>query len=129
MLITILKVILTIILIPIKVIFFIFAYIIRIITYLLHLLLYSLSVPFEAIGSIVSSILVLGSIGATVFILNQISSGETPLSTGIFLIVGMWITSILLILFSIALEEIADALLSFGELMTDWAKANWFAFW
>lgn len=96
MLITILKVILTVILVPIKVIFFIFAYIIRIITYLLHLLLYSLSVPFEAIGSIVSSILVLGSIGATVFIV---------------------------------LEEIADALLSFGELMTDWAKANWFAFW
>lgn len=126
---TIMKVILTIILIPIKVLFFIFAYIIRAITYMISILLLALSVPLEMISGFVSAFMVLGAAVVTVVIVNQISSGAINLSSGAFLIAGIWITSILLVLLVMAMEKIAEALSSFGELMTDWAKSNWFAFW
>lgn len=125
----ILKVLLTIVLIPIKVVFFVFAYIMRLITYLLSIFLSILAEILEIIGMGIAAFLSIGAIIGTVYFICQISSGTLRLGEGVFLILGMWITLSLLVAFGKFLETISEAIDSFGELLTDWAKANWFEYW
>ena len=127
--ITFLKVLLTIILIPLKIVFFVFAYIFKLISYIMYFFLILLGIPFAFIGSIITPIFSLASIVLTIYEINQIRAGATPLSEGVFLIVGVWITTGLLTLFTFAIETLADGILSLGDILVDWANANWFEFW
>lgn len=125
----ILKVLLTIVLIPIKIVFFVFAYIMRLITYIFSILLCTISAMLESIGAVVAVFLSIGATIGTVYFIYQISSGTLALGEGLFFIFGMWISLSLLVAFGRFLETISEAIDSFGELLTDWAKANWFEYW
>lgn len=127
--ITILKVLLTIILIPLKIVYFLFAYTVQIIIWIIIMLSPIIVVPLEFLNKLISPILIISAIGIDIFLIYQITTGNTPITEGIFLMVGISLTSTVLILLVNVYERLSEALLRLGNTLTDWAKANWFAFW
>lgn len=127
--ITLLKVLLTIILIPLKIVFFIFAYLFALIIVIVISPLQFITDSLGIINKLFTPLLIVSAIGVDIFIINQIKSGVTPLVEGIFLMVGITLSSTLLLVIFNLFDRISEAILSFATTLTDWAKANWFAFW
>lgn len=127
--ITFLKILLTVILIPLKIVFIIVAYSLALVIFIITLPIRLVNDLLEFMHTFFTPILVISAIGVDIFIINRIISEVTPLSEGIFLIIGITLTSaILLVLFN-TLDTILETIDSLLSTLICLATANWFKFW
>lgn len=127
--ITFLKILLTIILIPLKVVFFVLAYVFYLVMYILHFLFTALSMLWEVIGTFILYLFGFGSIVVTIIAIVQMKSGSLTVTEGVVLIVFGWVMTIISLPIYAFLEFVSEGVLDLGEIVTDFAKANWFEFW
>lgn len=127
--ITFLKILLTIILIPLKFAVVILASLLALAIFIITLPLRLVNDLFGFLHILLTPILIISAIGVDIFIINRIISEVTPLSEGIFLIVGITLTSTILLVLFYTLEIILDAVDSLPSVLIDLITADWFGFW
>lgn len=83
----------------------------------------------EIVGSFIIYLFGFGSIVMTIIAIVQMKSGSLTVAEGVILIVFGWVMTIISMPIYAFLEFVADGVLDLGEIVTDFAKANWFEFW
>ena len=124
--ITLFNILLTILIIPLKFAVGIFGILLFLVMFIVTLPLRLINSLLEILHTFVTPILIISAIGVDIFVINRVISGVTPLSEGIFLVVGITLTSaILWVLFTIS-DTILEVIDSIPSALINLASVNWF---